>query len=55
MIGEFKGLCDAAMMMVKTLLPRAEFDSNDAADAFALAVYYGLHCDSLSHCSRDMP
>ncbi|UNE53996.1 hypothetical protein [Bartonella machadoae] len=52
MIGEFKGLCDAAMMIVKTLLPRAEFACHDAADALALAIYYGLHSDSLSHCLR---
>ncbi|UNE53997.1 hypothetical protein [Bartonella machadoae] len=51
-MGEFKGLCDAAMMIVKTLLPRAEFACHDTADALALAVCYGLRCDSLSHCLR---
>ncbi|UTO28226.1 hypothetical protein [Bartonella harrusi] len=47
MMSEFKGLCDTAMMMVKTLLPCAEFACHDAADDFA--VYYGLRCNSSSH------
>ncbi|WP_374112173.1 hypothetical protein [Bartonella harrusi] len=49
MMSELKGLCDTAMMMVKTLLPCAEFDSNDAADALALAICYSMHRNSLSH------
>ncbi|MCZ2328826.1 crossover junction endodeoxyribonuclease RuvC [Bartonella sp. F02] len=35
-------------MMVKVLLPRAEFDSDDAADALALALCHSTHRTSLS-------
>ncbi|WP_336276629.1 crossover junction endodeoxyribonuclease RuvC [Bartonella sp. CB178] len=34
-------------MMVKILLPRAEFDSSDAADALALALCHSAHRTSL--------
>ncbi|WP_372712437.1 hypothetical protein [Bartonella machadoae] len=49
MIGEFKGLCDAAMMViVKTLLPRAEFACHDAVGTLALAICHSMHRNSLS-------
>lgn len=34
-------------MMVKVLLPRAEFDSSDAADALALALCHSMHRNSI--------
>jgi crossover junction endodeoxyribonuclease RuvC len=35
-------------MMVKVLLPRAEFDSDDAADALAIAITHAHHRTSLA-------
>ncbi|WP_455465923.1 hypothetical protein [Bartonella sp. B39] len=52
MISFFKCIFDVYVMMVKVLLPRAEFDSSDAADALALALCLRAHRSSLSHRSR---
>ncbi|WP_455465922.1 hypothetical protein [Bartonella sp. B39] len=43
MISFFKCIFDVYVMMVKVLLPRAEFDSSDAADALALAPCLRAH------------
>ncbi|WP_019222824.1 crossover junction endodeoxyribonuclease RuvC [Bartonella rattaustraliani] len=53
-IGVGHGTKEQIHMMVKTLLPRAEFNSHDAADALALALCHGFHRTSLSHRSRVM-
>ncbi len=42
-IGVGHGAKEQIHMMVKVLLPRAEFDSNDAADALALALCHSMH------------
>lgn len=36
-------------MMVKVLMPRADFDSSDAADALAIAICHAHNRNSLSH------
>ncbi|MHC5305863.1 crossover junction endodeoxyribonuclease RuvC [Bartonella sp. LJL80] len=36
-------------MMVKVLMPRASFDSSDAADALAIAICHAHNRNSLSH------
>lgn len=36
-------------MMVKVLMPRASFDSDDAADALAIAICHAHHRDSMVH------
>ncbi|VEJ44423.1 crossover junction endodeoxyribonuclease RuvC [Bartonella vinsonii] len=51
-IGVGHGAKEQIHMMVKVLLPRAEFDSNDAADALALALCHSMHRSSISHRSR---
>ncbi|WP_455465924.1 crossover junction endodeoxyribonuclease RuvC [Bartonella sp. B39] len=51
-IGVGHGAKEQIHMMVKVLLPRAEFDSSDAADALALALCLRAHRSSLSHRSR---
>ncbi|WP_019219459.1 crossover junction endodeoxyribonuclease RuvC [Bartonella florencae] len=48
-IGVGHGDKEQIHMMVKVLLPRAEFDSSDAADALALALCHSMHRTSLSH------
>ncbi|WP_455479267.1 crossover junction endodeoxyribonuclease RuvC [Bartonella sp. B23] len=48
-IGVGHGAKEQIHMMVKVLLPRAEFDSSDAADALALALCHSMHRSSLSH------
>ncbi|EJF89738.1 crossover junction endodeoxyribonuclease ruvC [Bartonella vinsonii subsp. arupensis OK-94-513] len=53
-IGVGHGAKEQIHMMVKVLLPRAEFDSNDAADALALALCHSMHRSSISHRSRIM-
>jgi crossover junction endodeoxyribonuclease RuvC len=35
-------------MMVKVLMPRAVFDSDDAADALAIAICHSHHRESVS-------
>lgn len=51
-IGIGHGAKEQIHMMVKVLLPRAEFDSNDAADALALALCHSTHRTSLSYLSK---
>ncbi|AQX28459.1 MULTISPECIES: crossover junction endodeoxyribonuclease RuvC [unclassified Bartonella] len=48
-IGIGHGEKEQIHMMVKILLPRAEFDSSDAADALALAICHSTHRMSNSH------
>ncbi|EJF89739.1 hypothetical protein ME1_00509 [Bartonella vinsonii subsp. arupensis OK-94-513] len=56
MIGKLKGafehIFDAFLMMVKVLLPRAEFECNDAAEAIALCRR--VHRSSISYLSKIM-
>ncbi|MET3589266.1 crossover junction endodeoxyribonuclease RuvC [Bartonella silvatica] len=47
-IGVGHGAKEQIHMMVKVLLPRAEFDSSDAADALALAICHSMHRKSLN-------
>ncbi|EJF76333.1 crossover junction endodeoxyribonuclease RuvC [Bartonella birtlesii] len=47
-IGVGHGDKEQIHMMVKVLLPRAEFDSSDAADALALALCHSMHRTSFS-------
>ncbi|WP_142416067.1 crossover junction endodeoxyribonuclease RuvC [Bartonella massiliensis] len=47
-IGVGHGAKEQIHMMVKVLLPRAEFDSNDAADALALALCHSMHRKSIN-------
>ncbi|EJF92117.1 crossover junction endodeoxyribonuclease RuvC [Bartonella melophagi] len=51
-IGVGHGAKEQIHMMVKTLLPRAEFDSSDAADALALALCHSTHRTNLSYSSQ---
>ncbi|AFR26787.1 crossover junction endodeoxyribonuclease RuvC [Bartonella quintana] len=51
-IGVGHGAKEQIHMMVKVLLPRAEFDSSDAADALALALCHSTHRTSASHYAR---
>ncbi|GAA4657394.1 crossover junction endodeoxyribonuclease RuvC [Bartonella pachyuromydis] len=51
-IGVGHGDKEQIHMMVKVLLPRAEFDSSDAADALALALCHSMHRTSLSDRAR---
>ncbi|MGF7157222.1 crossover junction endodeoxyribonuclease RuvC [Bartonella heixiaziensis] len=51
-IGVGHGDKEQIHMMVKVLLPRAEFDSSDAADALALALCHSMHRISISHRAR---
>ncbi|WP_455477960.1 crossover junction endodeoxyribonuclease RuvC [Bartonella sp. B10] len=53
-IGVGHGAKEQIHMMVKVLLPRAEFDSSDAADALALAICHSNHRISISYRSRIM-
>lgn len=53
-IGVGHGDKEQIHMMVKVLLPRAEFDSSDAADALALAVCHSMHRNSISHRTKIM-
>ncbi|WP_375627995.1 MULTISPECIES: crossover junction endodeoxyribonuclease RuvC [unclassified Bartonella] len=46
-IGVGHGAKEQIHMMVKVLLPRAEFDSSDAADALALALCHSMHRNSV--------
>ncbi|WP_455473990.1 crossover junction endodeoxyribonuclease RuvC [Bartonella sp. B30(2025)] len=46
-IGVGHGDKEQIHMMVKVLLPRAQFDSNDAADALALALCHSAHRTNL--------
>ncbi|MBX4335836.1 crossover junction endodeoxyribonuclease RuvC [Bartonella raoultii] len=46
-IGVGHGDKEQIHMMVKVLLPRAEFDSSDAADALALALCHSTHRKSI--------
>ncbi|CBI76901.1 Holliday junction nuclease ruvC [Bartonella clarridgeiae 73] len=48
-IGVGHGEKEQIHMMVKILLPRAEFDSSDAADALALAICHSTHRTSTSY------
>ncbi|MDD9330059.1 MAG: crossover junction endodeoxyribonuclease RuvC [Bartonella sp.] len=48
-IGVGHGEKEQIHMMVKILLPRAEFDSSDAADALALAICHSTHHTSPSY------
>ncbi|MBB5074159.1 Holliday junction resolvasome RuvABC endonuclease subunit [Bartonella callosciuri] len=50
----FRRIFDASLLMVKVLLPRAEFNSSEKADALALALCLKPHRTSLSHRSRVM-
>ncbi|MCZ2203661.1 crossover junction endodeoxyribonuclease RuvC [Bartonella sp. A05] len=54
-IGVGHGTKEQIHMMVKVLLPRAEFDSNDAADALALALCHSTHRTSFSYLSKVSP
>ncbi|WP_208435344.1 crossover junction endodeoxyribonuclease RuvC [Bartonella phoceensis] len=53
-IGVGHGTKEQIHMMVKVLLPRAEFDSSDAADALALALCHSMHRTGISYRSRIM-
>ncbi|WP_455476901.1 crossover junction endodeoxyribonuclease RuvC [Bartonella sp. B41] len=53
-IGVGHGDKEQIHMMVKVLLPQAEFDSSDAADALALAICHSSHRTGISRYSRIM-
>ncbi|EYS95831.1 crossover junction endodeoxyribonuclease RuvC [Bartonella bacilliformis] len=48
-IGVGHGAKEQIHMMVKRLLPRAEFDGHDAADALALVICHSAHRTNFAH------
>lgn len=48
-VGVGHGAKGQVVMMVKVLLPKAVFDSEDAADALAIAVCHAHHRQSVTH------